>query len=205
MDLIKVGAFIADKRKEKGLTQIEVAKKLYLTDRAVSKWERGKSLPDVAVMQSLCEMLGVTLNELLSGECMVSEEKEKKAENVAIELLREREDYARKSWVTLVIAIAGVFVFVSSLLLMGYFIANNAPLWITILTPALGTAVADALIVVVFILDRVRGFFECQKCKHRFVPRMGDYIKGKQKITSRKLKCPNCNESTWCKHKKTSR
>ena len=75
MDNLKIGAFIAEKRKEKGLTQLELADKLSVTDQAISKWERGKGLPDVSLMQPLCEALGICLSDLLNGEKVQEQEK----------------------------------------------------------------------------------------------------------------------------------
>ena len=68
MDLIKIGKYIAFCRKKKNLTQEQLAEKLYITDRAVSKWERGLSLPDASIMLELCNILGINVNELLIGE-----------------------------------------------------------------------------------------------------------------------------------------
>ncbi len=67
MDQEKIGKFIADCRKEKGLTQLQLAEKLGISNRAVSKWETGKSCPDVSLMLELCSVLEITVNELLSG------------------------------------------------------------------------------------------------------------------------------------------
>ncbi len=67
MNQIKIGRFIAECRKEKKLTQMQLAEKLNITDRAVSKWETGKGMPDSSVMLELCEILGITVNDLLSG------------------------------------------------------------------------------------------------------------------------------------------
>ena len=68
MNQIDTGKFIASCRKEKGLTQAQLAEKLNITDRAVSKWETGKCMPDSSIMLELCNILDVTVNELLSGE-----------------------------------------------------------------------------------------------------------------------------------------
>ena len=68
MNLSKIGKFIAKCRKVKGLTQEQLAEKLYITDRAVSKWERGLSLPDAGIMLELCSLLDINVNELLNGE-----------------------------------------------------------------------------------------------------------------------------------------
>lgn len=90
MDIIKVGKFIADCRKEKQLTQIQLAEKLNITNRAVSKWETGKSMPDTSVMMPLCEILGITVNELLCGERISVENYKMKAEENLIELQNKK-------------------------------------------------------------------------------------------------------------------
>ena len=68
MDLNKIGKFISEKRKEFGLTQSQLAEKLFVTDRAVSKWERGKSLPNTESMVELCKIFNISLTELINGE-----------------------------------------------------------------------------------------------------------------------------------------
>ena len=80
MDSIKIGKFIAEKRKAKNLTQLQLAERLYVTDRAVSKWECGRSLPDSSIMLELCEALGISVNELLTGEELKMETYNKQAE-----------------------------------------------------------------------------------------------------------------------------
>ena len=72
IDMIKIGKFISACRKEKGLTQAQLAEKFGITDRAVSKWETGKSVPDASIMLELCEQLGINVNELLSGETIIN-------------------------------------------------------------------------------------------------------------------------------------
>jgi len=91
-----IGTFIAACRKEQGLTQMQLAEKLNITNRAVSKWETGKSCPDVSIMLDLCDILGITVNELLSGERIPMEHYQKKAEQNLLELQRKK-DKAQKS------------------------------------------------------------------------------------------------------------
>ena len=69
MDQVKIGKFIAKCRKQKNLTQMQLAEKLNITDRAVSKWETGKCMPDYSVIKTLCEELEITVAELMDGEC----------------------------------------------------------------------------------------------------------------------------------------
>ena len=67
MDQIKIGKFIAECRREKNLTQMQLAQKLGITDKAISKWERGVSKPNSSIMLELCEILGISVNQLLCG------------------------------------------------------------------------------------------------------------------------------------------
>lgn len=90
-----IGKFIAQCRKEKGLTQMQLAEKLNITNRAVSKWETGKSLPDLSIMPQVCEIFDITVNELLSGERIKPEDYQMKAEDNLIELFRS-EEYKKK-------------------------------------------------------------------------------------------------------------
>lgn len=97
MNQTEVGKFIAKCRKEKKLTQAQLAEKLNITDRAVSKWETGKSMPDSSIMLELCEILGITVNELLSGEKVDVESYEKKADENLIALKRKDENNMAKN------------------------------------------------------------------------------------------------------------
>lgn len=97
MDQQKIGRLIKELRKEKGLTQAQLAERLNITDRAVSKWETGKSMPDSSIMLELCEILGISVNELLSGEKVNTEGYEKKAEENLIALKRKDENNVTKN------------------------------------------------------------------------------------------------------------
>lgn len=99
MDQIAIGKFIANCRKGKKMTQAQLAEKLNITDRAVSKWETGKSMPDSSIMLELCELLGITVNELLSGEKIKIETYEKQADENLIALKRKEEHNAAKNGV----------------------------------------------------------------------------------------------------------
>ena len=90
MDQIKTGRFIAQIRKEKNMTQKQLAEELLISDRTVSKWETGKGMPDVSLMMPLCEVLGITVNELLSGERISDEDYKKKAEENMVNILDEK-------------------------------------------------------------------------------------------------------------------
>lgn len=96
MEQQMVGKFISTCRKEKGLTQMQLAEKLNITNRAISKWETGKSMPDVSIMLDLCDILGITVNELLSGERIAMENYQKRAEENLMELQSKKEKVQRE-------------------------------------------------------------------------------------------------------------
>ena len=92
MDTKKIGRFIASKRKEKELTQMQLAEKLGITDRAVSKWENGKSLPDYSIILQLCEVLEITVNDLLCGEVITMDNYNKELENNLLEMVKQKQE-----------------------------------------------------------------------------------------------------------------
>ena len=91
MDQKRIGAFIAQCRKEKNLTQMQLAETLGITNQAVSKWENGRGMPDVSLLQPLCDVLGISLNELFSGEHISAEEYKGKAEENISKLFKEKQ------------------------------------------------------------------------------------------------------------------
>ena len=91
MDQKRIGAFIAQCRKEKNLTQMQLAELLEITNQAVSKWETGRGMPDVSLLQPLCDVLGISLNELFSGEHISAEEYKGKAEENISKLFKEKQ------------------------------------------------------------------------------------------------------------------
>ncbi len=87
MNQIKIGAFISGCRKAKGWTQNQLGEKLGITDKAVSKWETGRSMPDLSLFMPLCSLLEITLNELLAGERIPEENLKEKTEEVLLEVI----------------------------------------------------------------------------------------------------------------------
>lgn len=113
MDSFKVGKFIAECRKSKNMTQAELAKKLNITDRAVSKWETGKGMPDSSLMLALCDALGISVNELLSGEKIAPCDYVVKAEENFLNLKRKVDRVVKAinivSWIIFAITVALFF------------------------------------------------------------------------------------------------
>ena len=113
VDQIKIGKFIAAKRKEKSITQAEVAESLGITDRAVSKWERGLSLPDASIMLNLCRILGISITELLTGEATMEEDYKDKAEKLILEIRKKEEE--NNKYLLRLETVIGVLAIVSAL------------------------------------------------------------------------------------------
>ena len=117
MDLIKIGKYIAFKRKEQGLTQKQLAEKLNMSDKSVSKWERGICLPDVTVYLELCKILGISINELLAGEDIPKETIEQKAEENIMQITKDNKNKQKylKKIIRLLIVMLVVFIFITSI------------------------------------------------------------------------------------------
>ncbi len=111
MNLVKIGRYIAEKRKSLGLTQRQLAEKLGKSDKSVSKWERGICLPDVSLYLELCEILGISINEFLAGEDIETDNIEKKSEDTLIQITKDsgrKQRYLKKIIIVLLVAI-GIF------------------------------------------------------------------------------------------------
>ena len=117
MDLIKIGKYIAAKRKILGLTQKQLAEKLNMSDKSVSKWERGICLPDVTVYLELCKILGISINEFLAGEDIPKETIEQKAEENIIQITKDNKNKQKylKKIIRLLIVMLVVFIFITSI------------------------------------------------------------------------------------------
>ena len=130
MDQEKIGKFIAELRKEKGLTQSQLAEQFGISNKAVSKWENGKSLPDASIMIDLCNLLGITVNELLSGERISMEDYKAKSEETIISVVSTSQEEKRymmkeirnRGFLTIVI---GIFLLVSNIYTSKVLADNN--------------------------------------------------------------------------------
>ena len=122
MDQIKIGKFIAKQRKEKKLTQTQLAEQLNITDRAISKWENGKAMPDSSIMLELSNLLGISVNELLEGEKVQQEEYRKVAEENLIKMKQNEENIQKKA--RILQTIFTTLCLVLSLLTIGIFIVQ---------------------------------------------------------------------------------
>ena len=196
MDQIRTGAFIQELRREKGLTQRELAEKLLVSDKTVSKWECGNGLPDVATMLPLCELLGISVNELLSGERLPDADYKQHAEENIMDLMQEKAESKRRIVLSVIAGIPAVIGALTLFLVAGFLEMTTAVRVILIIS---GLVVLLGGIVAASALDRSAGTYECRKCGCRFVPTAGAYLIGVHGLTWRRLKCPQCGKKSVCR------
>ncbi len=198
MDQIKIGRFIAATRKEQNFTQRQLAEKLNISDKTVSKWECGNGLPEASLMLPLCDALKINVNELLSGERLSDDNYHEKAEENVMDLIREKEESKKKIILSAMVAGLTIIVALPMFIISGILEMET---WLRFLLIGIGLFVIIIGIIIACILDRDAGTFECSKCGTRFTPDMKSYIMGAHTITKRHLKCPHCGESSYCKHR----
>lgn len=196
MDQIKIGRFISQMRKEQNLTQRQLADKLSISDKTVSKWETGKGLPEVSLMLPLCKELNINVNELLSGEKLSDEQYKPKAEENIMRLINEKEENRNK------MIISGIIAFITVLAVVALTVIIQLEPQISVLTRIILIIVAVLIMVsgigAACVLDRGAGYFECPKCGNYFIPDMTSYIMAPHTVTRRKLRCPECGKKSYC-------
>ena len=197
MDQIKIGRFIAECRKKANLTQMQLAEKLGITDKAISKWERGVAMPDTSIMLELCDILGISVNELLNGEKINMENNDQKNEQLLLDMAKELEKKDKTIWTAMwaimIVSIIGLFV---GLAAVAFFMPEG--IW---------QLVAILALCVVFLipcfyalkLEVSVGAYKCKNCGHEIVPTYMEALNAMHRGTTRYLKCPKCNKRTWCK------
>lgn len=197
MDQIKIGNFIASTRKAERMTQAALAEKLGITDRAVSKWERGKGIPDASLMLDLCEALGITVNELLCGEKINMENEAEKNNRLLLDMARELEQKDKRIWHSMWMIMS-----VSTIaMLTGIFITAFALPEGALQTVILLGICALFLIPCLYALklEVSVGAYKCKKCGCEIIPTYSEALRAMHGGTTRYLKCPNCGKHTWCK------
>lgn len=196
MDQLKVGKFIAQARREKGLTQRELADKLFISDKTVSKWECGNGLPEVSLMMPLCEILGITVNELLTGKRLTSSEYQRNAEENIMNLIKEKNETKFRLIVETIVVFLTLVSAATIIMVSGLAALET---WIRILLIVLALVIMFVGIFVAAALEMRYAVFECGKCNKRFEPTKFAYLMGVHTITRRYLRCPHCGIKSWCK------
>lgn len=200
MDQSKTGKFIAQARRAQNLTQRQLADQLGISDKTVSKWECGKGLPEVSLMLPLCEILQITVNDLLSGEKVAEGEYQKKAEENMMDLIRENAENKERMTLSIICGVITVIA-VCALVMLASYLELPVVVRILLLVCAVFTAIAG--IGAAARLEVKAGYYECPHCGTLFVPTMMDYVKGYHTLTRRRLTCPTCGKTSMCRHRIT--
>jgi transcriptional regulator with XRE-family HTH domain len=197
MDLVKIGKFIADCRKGNNLTQMQLAEKLNITDRAVSKWECGKALPDAAIMLDLCEILGINVNELLIGGRLDMKDYDKQTELNLIELVKQKEESDRRLLnMEIVLGVVISFLYIA-ILFIACFVEMATWLRFALIFGGLGVFFIAILFLV--RIEQKAGYYECKCCGHKYVPTYKQTLFSMHVNRTRYLKCPKCGKKSWSK------
>ena len=197
MNQVKIGKFIAECRKKENLTQMQLAEKLNITDRAVSKWETGKAMPDTSIMLELCEILGISVNDLLCGEKIDMENNNQKNEQLLLDLSKELENRNQTIWTAMWVIMA-----VSMIALFGgiFLVAFLVPEGVWQIVGVFGLCVIFLIPCFYALkLEVSVGAYKCKKCGQEVVPTYSEALWAMHMGFTRHLKCPHCGKRTWCK------
>ena len=197
MDQIKIGKFISVCRKNVNLTQAQLAEKLLITDKAISKWERGIAMPDSSIMLELCDILKISVKELLLGEKISMENNNEKNEELLVNLSKEIEQKNKTIWKTMWIVFGvSFFAFLSAMAVVVFLIPEGTWQYVVIIISAL------LFLIPCFYSLRLEvsvGSYKCKHCGHNIVPTYKQALNAMHLGTTRYLKCPKCNKRSWCK------
>ncbi len=197
MDQVKIGRFIAERRKAVNLTQMQLAEKLNITDRAISKWENGKTMPDSSIMLELCDILHITVNDLLSGEVVSMENYNKELEQNLLEMVKQKEEADRR--LLRMEIVTGIICLLP--LIAAVIIVSAVPMEEWLGGIIAGASLLPLLIATPFMIriEQTAGLYECKKCGHKHVPTYSSVFMAMHYGRTRYMKCPKCNKRSWQK------
>ena len=197
MDLRKIGKFIAKMRQEKGFTQESLAEELDISNRSISKWERGICLPETAKMPELCKLFGITINDLFSGEIVDMKNNEKKLEENLLELAQQKEQKDKQllslEWVLAIIAVVTLMSFVIIAA------AIEMPEWTRWIIMGTGFVVFIVTMLFGLRIEQIAGYYKCEECGHKYVPKYWPVFFAMHMGRTRHLRCPKCGKKSWQK------
>ena len=197
LDQTKIGKFIAECRKKVNLTQMQLAEKIGITDKAISKWERGMAMPDSSIMLELCDILNISVNELLSGEKISMENNSQKNEQLLLDMAKELAKKNKTIWSSmLAIMIVSMTALFAGIFIAAFLIPEGIWQLVTIL------GVCIVFLIPCFYALKLEvsvGAYKCKNCGCEIVPTYKEAMNAMHMGFTRYLKCPNCNKRTWCK------
>ena len=183
MNQIKIGKFIAESRRKVNLTQVQLSEKLGITDKAISKWERGIAMPDTSIMLALCEILGISVNELLSGEKICMENNDQKNEQLLLEMAKELEKKNKTiwhaMWAIMTVSIIGL---IGGLAVIAFFMPEGP--WMLVAILALGVVFLIPCFYALKLEVSV-GAYKCKNCGYEIVPTYKQALNAMHRGTTR--------------------
>ena len=197
MDQIKIGRFIAVRRKRANLTQLQLAARLGVTDKAVSKWERGITMPDTSIMLELCDVLSISVNDLLCGEVVTMDNYNKELENNLLEMIKLKEQADKRLLSVEVFIGITATVVLFALVLLASFVQMSNGLRISLMV--LGFILFFAGCFYALRIEQVAGYYACKECGHRYVPTYKAVNMAAHIGRTRYMRCPQCGKKSWQK------
>ncbi len=193
MDQVKIGRFIAECRKAQNLTQSNLAEHFGISDRAVSKWETGKCLPDAGIMVELCSLLKINVNELLQGERITMENYESKAEETIVGLSKINETTSKRLLsLELIVTTLLVVMIVAANIIVGKLFPSKL-----LLANIIGILIILAFSFYAIRIESETGYYKCKECGTTFTPKYKQVFLAPHMGWTRKMDCPNCGKKTW--------
>ena len=197
MDQIKIGRFIAVRRKRANLTQLQLADRLGITEKAVSKWERGITMPDTSIMLELCDVLSISVNDLLCGEVVTMDNYNKELENNLLEMIKLKEQADKRLLSVEVFIGITATVVLFALVLLASFVQMSNGLRISLMV--LGFILFFAGCFYALRIEQVAGYYACKECGHRYVPTYKAVNMAAHIGRTRYMRCPQCGKKSWQK------
>ena len=200
MDYKKIGAFILLERKAKNLTQTELAEKIFVSEKTISKWENGKGVPDTETLPKLCDALNITINELLSGERLSSNGYVKSAEENLLALQKVRVEKDKQLLKSEIIFGMITIVFFLAIYCLSVYMMEKFKLF---LVPSVTLAVSFFGLIIACIwmlrIEQKAGYYVCAHCGQKHVPTFRQVLFAMHVNRTRYMKCPHCHKRSWQK------
>ena len=195
MDLAVIGKFIKERRKSKNLTQAELAQKLFVSEKTISKWECGNGFPDTTLMLPLCKELGISANELLSGKLLEENEYKDRAEQNLVTLQAINQKNTKLLLTSeIVVGVLAVVVLLGGVLVAALV---DLPTWARVLMIVGAFVLFIVAMHFSMIIEKDAGLYECKLCKHKYVPTLKQMYLAQHMGRTRYMKCPHCGKKSW--------
>lgn len=201
MDLNAIGKFIATKREERELSQTTLAEQLNTTEKVVAKWEDGKSFPASKYIVSLCEILGITANELMAGKELSNEDYREVADNNAFSYANYRNKNKLSMIFSLVTIACALLASVLVIFVCGFGKIPTGLKVVAIIISVLVILTSLVSLWFIFAEQSYSSYYVCPECQAHFTPDVKAEMSAQSKGCSKELECPDCGKTNYCKHK----